>query len=128
MPETRVGLQVYCMVAHPLQPHLVATGTNIGVILSEFDARALPSVTALATPPGSREHSAVYIVERELKLLNFQLSNTANPSLGSTGTISETGRSRTETEQLLVKQTKKHISTPAPHDSYSILSVSSSGK
>ncbi|CAL9186178.1 unnamed protein product [Musa hybrid cultivar] len=121
-------LRVYCMVAHPLQPHLVATGTNIGVILSEFDARALPAVTALATPPGSREHSAVYVVERELKLLNFQLSNTANPSLGSTGTISETGRSRTETEQLLVKQTKKHISTPAPHDSYSILSVSSSGK
>ncbi|KAJ8483537.1 hypothetical protein OPV22_016022 [Ensete ventricosum] len=121
-------LRVYCMVAHPLQPHLVATGTNIGVILSEFDARALPAVTALVTPPGSREHSAVYVVERELKLLNFQLSNTANRSLGSTGSISETGRSQTETEQLLVKLTKKHISTPAPHDSYSILSVSSSGK
>lgn len=117
------------MVAHPLQPHLVATGTNIGVILSEFDARALPAVASLPTPPGSREHSAVYIVERELKLLNFQLSNTANPSLGSTSNISETGRSRAEPmEQLHVKQTKKHISTPAPHDSYSILSVSSSGK
>ncbi|XP_038981274.1 LOW QUALITY PROTEIN: uncharacterized protein LOC103713325 [Phoenix dactylifera] len=122
-------LRVYCMVAHPLQPHLVATGTNIGVILSEFDARALPAVAPLPTPPGSREHSAVYIVERELKLLHFQLSSTANPSLGSSGSISETGRSRAEsTEQLLVKQTKKHINTPAPHDSYSILSVSSSGK
>ncbi|WOK95751.1 hypothetical protein Cni_G04458 [Canna indica] len=121
-------LRVYCMVAHPLQPHLVATGTNIGVILSEFDARALPAVAALPTPPDSKEHAAVYIVERELKLLNFQLSNTANPSLGSTGTISETGRSRTEAEQLHVKQTKKHISTPAPHDSYSFLSISSSGK
>ncbi|XP_010913344.1 uncharacterized protein [Elaeis guineensis] len=122
-------LRVYCMVAHPLQPHLVATGTNIGVILSEFDARALPAVAPLPTPPGSREHSAVYIVERELKLLNFQLSSTANPSLGSTGSISETGRSRAESaEQLLVKQTKKHFNTPAPHDSYSILSVSSSGK
>ncbi|KAJ8499509.1 hypothetical protein OPV22_010061 [Ensete ventricosum] len=121
-------LRVYCMVAHPLQPHLVATGTNIGVILSELDARALPAVAALPTPPGGRQHSAVYTVERELKLLNFQLSNTTNPSLGSTGTISESGKSRMETEQLLVKQTKKHISTPAPHDSYSILSISCSGK
>ncbi|XP_042450352.1 uncharacterized protein LOC122035050 isoform X1 [Zingiber officinale] len=121
-------LRVYCMVAHPLQPHLVATGTNIGVILSEFDARALPAAAALPTPPGSREHSAVYIVERELKLLNFQLSNTSNPSLGSTGTITESGRTRMDLEQLHVKQTKKHISTPAPHDSYSMLLVSSSGR
>ncbi|KAI3996980.1 hypothetical protein MKX01_021256 [Papaver californicum] len=119
-------LRVYCMVAHPLQPHLVATGTNIGVILSEFDARSLPAVASLPTPSGSREHSAVYVVGRELKLLNFQLSNTANPSPGS---LSETGRSRTESlEQLHVKQLKKHISTPVPHDSYSVLSVSSSGK
>ncbi|KAH0436890.1 hypothetical protein IEQ34_026321 [Dendrobium chrysotoxum] len=126
---TTKKLRVYCMVAHPLQPHLVATGTNIGVILCELDARSLPAVAPLPSPSGSREHSAVYIVERELKLLNFQLSNTANPSLGSTGSISETGRSRVEsTEPLVVKQTRKHISTPAPHDSYSILSVSSSGK
>lgn len=117
------------MVAHPLQPHLVATGTNIGVILSEFDPRALPAVAPLPTPTESKEHSAVYIVERELKLLNFQLSNTANPSLGNSGVASETGRSRNESiEQLLIKQSKKHISTPAPHDSYSIFSVSSSGK
>ncbi|CAL9083771.1 unnamed protein product [Musa acuminata var. zebrina] len=121
-------LRVYCMVVHPLQPHLVATGTNIGVILSELDARALPAVAALPTPPGGREHSAVYTVERELKLLNFQLTNTTNTSLGSTGTISEIGKSWMETEQLLVKQTKKHISTPAPHDSFSILSISCSGK
>lgn len=122
-------LRVYCMVAHTLQPHLVATGTNIGVILSEFDARSLPAVAPLPTPLESREHSAVYIVERELKLLQFQLSNTANPSLGSTGSIPETGRPRADsTESLVVKQIRKHISTPAPHDSYSILSVSSSGK
>ncbi|PKA61241.1 hypothetical protein AXF42_Ash006138 [Apostasia shenzhenica] len=126
---TTKKLRVYCMVAHPLQPHLVAAGTNIGVILCELDARSLPSVAPLPSPPGSREHSAVYIVERELKLLNFQLSNTANPSLGSTGSISETGRSRVDsTESLVVKQIRKHISTPAPHDSYSVLSVSSSGK
>lgn len=117
------------MVAHPLQPHLVATGTNIGVILSEFDPRSLPAVAALPTLPGSREHSAVYIVDRELKLLNFQLSNVANPSLGTTGSISEMGRSRNDAlEPLHVKQMKKHISTPVPHDSYSVLSVSSSGK
>ncbi|CAO2165774.1 unnamed protein product [Urochloa humidicola] len=122
-------LRVYCMVAHPLQPHLVATGTNIGIILSEFDPRALPAIAPLPTPTGNKEHSAVYIVERELKLLNFQLSNTANPSLGNAGVASDTGRSRNESiEQLIVKQTKKHISTPAPHDSYSVLSVSSSGK
>lgn len=117
------------MVAHPLQPHLVATGTNIGVIISEFDPRSLPAVAPLPTPPGSREHSAVYIVERELKLLNFQLSSIANPSLGNNGSISETGRFRGDSsEPLHVKQIKRHISTPVPHDSYSVLSVSSSGK
>ncbi|KAK9291549.1 hypothetical protein L1049_019497 [Liquidambar formosana] len=122
-------LRVYCMVAHPLQPHLVATGTNIGVIVSEFDARSLPSVAPLPTPPGSREHCAVYVIERELKLLNFQLSSTANPSLGSNGSLSEAGRFRGDSlEPLHVKQMKKHISTPVPHDSYSVLSVSSSGK
>lgn len=124
-------LRVYCMAAHPLQPHLVATGTNIGVIVSEFDSRSLPAVAPLPTPQGSREHSAVYVVERELKLLNFQLSSTANPnpSLGSNGSLSETGRLRSDSvEPLQVKQIKKHISTPVPHDSYSVLSVSSSGK
>ncbi|KAG8644164.1 hypothetical protein MANES_11G105500v8 [Manihot esculenta] len=122
-------LRVYCMVAHPLQPHLVATGTNIGIIVSEFDATSLPSVAPLPTPSGNREHSAVYVVERELKLLNFQLSNTANVSLGSNGSLSETGKHRGDSaEPLHVKQIKKHISTPVPHDSYSVLSVSSSGK
>ncbi|XVF19124.1 hypothetical protein REPUB_Repub11eG0082400 [Reevesia pubescens] len=122
-------LRVYCMVAHPLQPHLVATGTSIGIIVSEFDARSLPPIVPLPTPPGSREHSAVYIVERELKLLSFQLSNTANPSLGNNGSLSETGKLKGDSlEPLHVKQIKKHISTPVPHDSYSVLSVSSSGK
>lgn len=122
-------LRVYCMVAHPLQPHLVATGTNIGVIVSEFDAKSLPAVAPLPTPSGNREHSAVYVVERELKLLNFQLSNTANPSLGSNGSLSETGKYKGDSaEPLHVKQIKKHISTPVPHDSYSVLSISSSGK
>ncbi|GAB2248105.1 hypothetical protein Droror1_Dr00007987 [Drosera rotundifolia] len=122
-------LRVYCMVAHPLQPHLVATGTNIGVIMSEFDFRSLPPVAPLSSPPGSREHSAVYVVERELKLLNFQLSNTANPSLGSNISLNEPGRSRGDSlGPLQVKQIKKHISTPVPHDSYSVLSMSSSKK
>ncbi|KAF3434952.1 hypothetical protein FNV43_RR22039 [Rhamnella rubrinervis] len=122
-------IRVYCMVAHSLQPHLVATGTNVGVIICEFDPRSLPAVAALPTPSGSREHSAVFVVERELKLLNFQLSQTSNPSLGNNGSLSETGRLRGDTlEQLHVKQMKKHISTPVPHDSYSVLSVSSSGK
>ncbi|XP_052192236.1 uncharacterized protein LOC127801302 isoform X2 [Diospyros lotus] len=122
-------LRVYCMVGHPLQPHLVATGSNLGIIVSEFDARSLPAVAPLPTPSGSREHSAVYVVERELKLLQFQLSNTANPSLGSNGSLSEAARFRGDSvEHLHVKQAKKHISTPVPHDSYSVLSVSSSGK
>lgn len=122
-------LRVYSMVAHPLQPHLVATGTNIGIIVCEFDPRSLPPVAALPTAPGSREHAAVYVIERELKLLQFQLSNTVNPALGSNGSLSDTGRIRGDTpDQLHVKQIKKHISTPVPHDSYSVLSVSSSGK
>ncbi|MCE3050582.1 hypothetical protein HAX54_047611, partial [Datura stramonium] len=42
-------LKVYSMVAHPLQPHLVATGTNIGIILCEFDQKSLPPFQ-LSTP------------------------------------------------------------------------------
>jgi hypothetical protein len=115
------------MVAHSLQPHLVAIGTNIGVVICEFDARSLPPVAPLPTPSDSREHSAVFVIERELKLLNFQLNNSVNPSLGSS--LAETGRAQGDSfEPLLVKQGKKHISTPVPHDSYSVLSVSSSGK
>ncbi|XP_027350640.1 uncharacterized protein LOC113861806 [Abrus precatorius] len=122
-------LRVYCMVAHTLQPHLVATGTNIGVIICEFDARSLPPVAPLPTPSDSREHSAIFVIERELKLLNFQLNNSANPSLGNNSSLSETGRPKGDFfEPLPVKQGKKHISTPVPHDSYSVLSVSSSGK
>lgn len=122
-------LRVYCMVAHPLQPHLVASGTNVGVIMCEFDARSLPPVAPLATPSESREHSAVYVVGRELKLLNFQLSPTGNPSLGNNASLSEAGRLKGESSELLhVKQIKKHISTPVHNDSYSILSVSNSGK
>ncbi|XP_051144638.1 uncharacterized protein LOC127260765 isoform X2 [Andrographis paniculata] len=122
-------LRVYSMVAHPLQPHLVATGTNMGVLVCEFDMKSLPPVALLPTVAGSREHSAVYVVERELKLLQFQLSNTGNAALGNNGTLNEMGRVRGETlEQLHVKQVKKHISMPVPHDSYSVLSVSSSGK
>ncbi|RZC22006.1 hypothetical protein D0Y65_007948 [Glycine soja] len=124
-----VSFKVYCMVAHTLQPHLVAVGTNIGVIICEFDARSLPPVAPLPTPSDSREHSAIFVIERELKLLNFQLNNSANPSLGNNSSLSETGRPKGDFfEPLPVKQGKKHISTPVPHDSYSVLSVSSSGK
>ncbi|RZB49218.1 uncharacterized protein LOC114399050 isoform X3 [Glycine soja] len=124
-----VSFKVYCMVAHTLQPHLVAVGTNIGVIICEFDARSLPPVAPLPTPSDSREHSAIFVIERELKLLNFQLNNSANPSLGNNSSLSETGRPKGDFfEPLPVKQGKKHISTPVPHDSHSVLSVSSSGK
>ncbi|KAG7556385.1 WD40 repeat [Arabidopsis suecica] len=126
---THRKLRVYCMVAHPLQPHLVATGTNVGIIVSEFDPRAIPSAAPLPALPGSRENSAIYILGRELKLLNFQLSNSANPSLGNNSALSESGLSKGDPgEQLTVKQTKKQIVAPVPHDSYSVLSVSSSGK
>ncbi|KAK6119119.1 hypothetical protein DH2020_047127 [Rehmannia glutinosa] len=103
-------LRVYSMVAHTLQPHLVATGTNIGVLVCEFDAKALPPIAPLATLPGSREHAAVYVVERELKLLQFQLSNTANPALGSNGSLNDAGRVKGDTpEQLHVKQIKSAL-------------------
>ncbi|EOA19694.1 hypothetical protein CARUB_v10003471mg [Capsella rubella] len=122
-------LRVYCMVAHPLQPHLVATGTNVGIIVSEFDPRAIPSAAPLPALSGSRENSAIYILGRELKLLNFQLSNLANPSLANNSALSEPGLSKGDPgEQLNVKQTKKQIVASVPHDSYSVLSVSSSGK
>ncbi|KAK4273344.1 hypothetical protein QN277_021766 [Acacia crassicarpa] len=115
-------LRVYCMVAHTLQPHLVVTGTNIGVIVCEFDARSLPSVAPLPKLTDGRENSAVYVVGKELRLLNFQLSNSGS-------SLSETGKSQREFfEHLLVKLERKHIRTPLPHDSYSVLSLSSSGK
>ncbi|KAH1034592.1 hypothetical protein AAZX31_20G043500 [Glycine max] len=124
-----VSFKVYCMVAHTLQPHLVAVGTNIGVIICEFDARSLPPVAPLPTPSDSKEHSAIFVIERELKLLNFRLNNSANPSLGNNSSLSETGRPKGDFfEPLPIKQGKKHISTPVPHDSHSVLSVSSSGK
>jgi len=63
--------QVYCIVAHTLQPHLVVVRTNIGVIICEFDARSLLPVAPLPTPSDSREHSTIFVIERELKLLNF---------------------------------------------------------
>ncbi|XP_028792501.1 uncharacterized protein LOC114748302, partial [Neltuma alba] len=120
---------VYCMVAHALQPHLVVTGTNIGVIICEFDARSLPSVAPLPIPRDGGENSAVYVVGRELQLLNFQLSNSANPSIAKAALYQKQGGLRREFfEPLLIKQGRKHINTPIPHDSYSVLSVSSSGK
>ncbi|CAN6854187.1 unnamed protein product [Brassica oleracea] len=125
---THKKLRVFCMVAHPLQPHLVATGTNVGIIVSEFDPRAIPSAAFLPALSGSRENSAVYILGRELKLLNFQILNTANPSLGNNA-LSESGVSKLDAgEHLTVKQTKKKSVASVPHDSYSVLSVSSSGK
>ncbi|KAH1189471.1 Cytochrome P450 704C1 [Glycine max] len=124
-----VSFKVYCMVAHTLQPHLVVVGTNIGVIICEFDARSFPPVAPLPTPSDSKEHSAIFVIERELKLLNFRLNNSANPSLGNNSSLSETGRPKGDFfEPLPIKQGKKHISTPVPHDSHSVLSVSSSGK
>lgn len=113
------------MVVHSLQPHLVATGTNIGIFVCEFDSKSLPPVAPLPTPPGSREHAAVYVVGRELKVLQFQLSNSANPSLGI-NSLNDSGRDTQE--HLNVKQIRKHINTPVPHDFHSILSVSPSGK
>lgn len=121
-------LKAYCMVVHPLQPHLVATGTSLGVILSEFDARSLPAAAPLPTPSGSREHSVVFMAEREIKLLNFQLSNPVNPSLASSNSVSEAGRLKTDSsEALQVKQLKRRVG-PVTHDAYSCVSVSSSGK
>lgn len=121
-------LKAYCMVVHSLQPHLVATGTSLGVFLSEFDARSLPAAAPLPTPFGSREHSVVFTAERELKLLNFQLSNPANPSLANTNSISETGRLRTDSSEALQIKQMKHHAGQVTYDSYSCVSVSSSGK
>ncbi|PPR81034.1 hypothetical protein GOBAR_AA39682 [Gossypium barbadense] len=126
--STHKKLRVYCMVAHPLQPHLVATGTNVGVIVSEFDPGSLPPVTPLLMSAESRNLSAVCILAKELKLLSFQLSNTTDPSLGNDSSLSETGNLKGDSlEPLHVAQTRKRINAPVPHDSYSVLSVSSSG-
>ncbi|CAM6102896.1 unnamed protein product [Calypogeia fissa] len=74
-------LKTYCLAVHPLQPHLVAAGTNFGVILCDFDAKAVRAVVSLPIPVGSKEHHVTCNVERELRLLTFQLSSHINPTL-----------------------------------------------
>ena len=82
----------------------IDNGTNIVVIVSEFDVRSFPTITALLRLVGSLEHYIVYVDQKELKLLNFQLSSTTNPSLGSNGSLSKTGRFRGDSlEPLLDK-------------------------
>ncbi|KAE8697074.1 Transducin/WD40 repeat-like superfamily protein isoform 2 [Hibiscus syriacus] len=126
---TSKKLKVYCMVAHQLKPQLVATGTNVGVIVSEFDPGSLPPVTPLPMSAESRDHSAVCIIEKELSLLNFQLSNMTDPSLGNNSSLSNTVKLTGDSfEPLRVTQTKKRINAPVPHNAYSVLSVSGSGK
>ncbi|GMJ01538.1 Transducin/WD40-2 Protien [Hibiscus trionum] len=126
---TSKKLKVYCMVAHPLKPHLVATGTNVGVLVSEFDPGSLPPVTPLPMSAESRDHSAVCILGKELRLLNFHLSNTTDPSHGNNSSLSDAGNLNGDSfEPLRVTQTKKRVNAPVSYDAYSVLSVSSSGK
>lgn len=122
-------LKCYCMAVHPLLPHLVATGTNVGVILSEFDPKAIPAAVALPTPSGSKEHTAAFVVEKEIRLLSFQLSTPFNLTAGSSGSVTDSMRPRQESLEasLQVKQTKKPVGS-VPYDVYSSLSVSKSGK
>ncbi|KAL2642182.1 hypothetical protein R1flu_009769 [Riccia fluitans] len=122
-------LKAYCLSVHPLQPHLVATGTNMGVILCEFDAKAVPAVVALPSSPGSKEHRVVCKIERELRLLTFQLSSHINPAVinaGDTGARFRTD-SPVEAPQLIVKQTRSRVG-PVSSDSAAVLSTSYSGK
>ncbi|EFJ28983.1 hypothetical protein SELMODRAFT_92496 [Selaginella moellendorffii] len=111
-------LKAYCMTVHPLQPHFVATGTNIGVILSEFDAKSIPPAAALLPVPGTKEHSVVYTAEKDLNLLSFQLSSPATD-----------GRPRTDIGEApqILKQVRTRV-CPVPHETFSQLSISSSGK
>ncbi|KAH7286232.1 hypothetical protein KP509_33G065100 [Ceratopteris richardii] len=122
-------LKCYCLGVHPLQPHLVATGTSVGVILNEFDPKAVPAAVALPAAHGSKEHIAAFVVEKELRLLSFQLSTPFNATVGSTNMIADTARPRQESHETFihVKQTKKHVAS-IPHDAHSLLSVSKSGK
>ena len=119
------------MTVHPLQPHLVATGTNYGVILSEFDAKALPPAVALPTPSLSKEHTAVFLVDKEIRLLSFQLSTPLNLNATNTGSVVDAARPRHESAEashLQVKQTKRHVANVPYDDVYACLSVSKSGK
>ena len=81
-------------VERKIWKYLIDNGTTIVIIASEFDVRSFPTITALLRLVGSLEHYIVYVVQKELKLLNFQLSSITNPSLGSNGSLFETGRFR----------------------------------
>ncbi|CAM6114633.1 unnamed protein product [Calypogeia fissa] len=122
-------LKTYCLAVHPLQPHLVAAGTNFGVILCEFDAKAVPAVVSLPTPVGSKEHRVICNVERELRLLTFQLSSHINPTVINAGDTGARFRAESPTEapSLLVKQTRSRVG-PVANDSAAVLATSHSGK
>ncbi|KAL4284643.1 hypothetical protein GQ457_16G015060 [Hibiscus cannabinus] len=113
-------LRVYCMVAHPLKPHLVATEINVRIIFSEFDSRSLIHITPLLMSVESGDHYAICILQDELRLLNLDLSNTTDPSHGKLYGDSF--------EPLCVTRTKKWVNAPVSHDAYSIMSVSNSRK
>ena len=85
-------------VIYEISVHVTTSGTNFGVILSQFDSRALPYVVSSVTPAGSKEHFVVFSSERERWLLTFQLMTPANPIVSNTGVLIElNGRPRNET-------------------------------
>jgi hypothetical protein len=117
------------LAVHPLQPHLVAAGTNFGVILCEFDAKSIPAVVPLPTPVGSKAHRVMCNIERELRMLTFQLSSHTNPTVLSAGDTGARIRAdlAVETPSLLVKQTRSRVG-PVANDSAATLATSHSGK
>eukprot|EP00897_Mesotaenium_endlicherianum_P007156 jgi/Mesen1/6469/ME000033S05753 len=142
-PQLAAGkkLKVYCMTSHPLQPHLVVVGTNMGVILTEFDPTALPSAAPLPSPMGSREHSAVFSSQRGLHLLSFQVAVPGPPVPGQTapsnGAVANVqqpvrggARGRADSADTSMPQVRQWRDAMAgsEYDSYATLSVSHSGR
>ncbi|GJP41387.1 hypothetical protein CLOM_g1058, partial [Closterium sp. NIES-68] len=141
-PQLAAGkkLKIYCMMPHSLQPHLVVCGTNVGVLLTCFDRRAVPPAAALPTPQGSRQHQVAFCLGRGLNALAFQLLTAAQFGPGAGVTVAGGGGSqrpvtpagvtRVDALEAAVPEVKqeRRRATSVAHESYSHLSVSKSGK
>lgn len=86
-PQLAAGkkLKMYCMVVHPLQPHLLAVGTNMGVIMAQFAPKCIPPAVALPPPPGSREQFVICASNKSLYAVSFQVAGPGGPIIASGG-------------------------------------------
>eukprot|EP00271_Cylindrocystis_brebissonii_P014334 TRINITY_DN35657_c0_g1_i1.p1 TRINITY_DN35657_c0_g1~~TRINITY_DN35657_c0_g1_i1.p1 ORF type:complete len:1559 (+),score=320.88 TRINITY_DN35657_c0_g1_i1:569-5245(+) len=136
-------LKMYCMAVHPLQPHLIAFGTNMGAVLATYAPTCIPPAVALPATPGEREQTVVCQSSKSLFALSFQVATQSLVASSSIGHGSErvaaglasveggVGRNRMDTSEASSPQVqqKRNRLTSTPVDTgFAQLGVSKSGK